>query len=108
MVDIDVVDNGAGAVMIEYWRVTLAQCITCLTSPFLTCTICGEVPHDLCPLSICSISLPHNLQLNPVSGTGLERGQSVGGVTVGRLGDSDGAILGGVGHSEGVALGVAG
>ena len=34
----------------------------------------------------------------------------MGGVTVGRLGDSDsdGAILGGVGHSEGVALGVAG
>ena len=29
------------------------------------------------------------------------------GVTVGRLGDSDGVILGGVGHSEGVALGVA-
>ena len=32
----------------------------------------------------------------------------MGGVTVGRLGDSDGAILGGVGHSEGVELGVAG
>ena len=32
----------------------------------------------------------------------------MGGVTVGRLGDSDGAILGGVGHSEAVALGVAG
>ena len=34
----------------------------------------------------------------------------MGGVTVGRLGDSDSdrAILGGVGHSEGVALGVAG
>ena len=31
----------------------------------------------------------------------------MGGVTVGRLGDSDGSILGGVGHSEGVALGVA-
>ena len=31
----------------------------------------------------------------------------MGGVTVGRLGDSYGAILGGVGHSEGVALGVA-
>ena len=29
-------------------------------------------------------------------------------VTVGRLGDSDGAILVGVGHREGVALGVAG
>ena len=69
-----------------------------------------EVPHDLCPLSVCSISLPHSLHLNPVSGAGLEGGQSVGGVTVGRLGDSDGdgAILGGVGHSEGVALGVAG
>ena len=32
----------------------------------------------------------------------------MGSVTIGRLGDSDGAILGGVGHSEGVALGVAG
>ena len=32
----------------------------------------------------------------------------MGGVIVGRLGESDGAILGGVGHSEGVALGVAG
>ena len=32
----------------------------------------------------------------------------MGGVAVGRLGDSDGAILSGVGHSEGVALGVAG
>ena len=33
----------------------------------------------------------------------------MGGVTVSRLGDRDGAILGlgGVGHSEGVALGVA-
>ena len=33
----------------------------------------------------------------------------MGGVTVSRLGDSDGCILnlGGVGHSEGVALGVA-
>ena len=30
------------------------------------------------------------------------------GVTVGRLGDIDGAILGGVRCSEGVALGVAG
>ena len=28
----------------------------------------------------------------------------MGGVTVGRLGDGDGAILRGVGHSEGVAL----
>ena len=45
--------------------------------------------------------------LNPVSGVGLEGGQNVGGVTVSRLGDSDGTILGGVGHSEGVALGVA-
>ena len=69
---------------------------------------CSEVPRDLCPLSICSVSLPHSLHLNPVSGAGLEGGQSVGGVTVGRLGDIDGAILGGVGHSEGVALGVAG
>ena len=32
----------------------------------------------------------------------------MGGVIVGRLGESDGAILGGVEHSEGVALGVAG
>ena len=32
----------------------------------------------------------------------------MGGVTVGRFGDSDGAILGGVGHSERVAFGVAG
>ena len=34
----------------------------------------------------------------------------MGGVTFGRLGDSDtdGAILGGVGHCEGVAPGVAG
>ena len=73
-----------------------------------TRTICIEVPHDLCPLSVCSVSLPHSLHLNPVSGAGLEGGQSVGGVTVGRLGDSDGAILGGVGHSEEVAFGVAG
>ena len=70
-------------------------------------TISSEVPHDLCPLSVCSRSLPHSLHLNPVSGARLEGGQSVGGVTVSRLGDSDGAILGGVGHSEGVALGVA-
>ena len=47
----------------------------------------------------------HNIAL---SGARLEGAQSVGGVTVGRLGDIDGAILGGVGHSEGVALGVAG
>ena len=32
----------------------------------------------------------------------------MGSVTVGRLGDTDGAILSGVGHSVGVALGVAG
>ena len=69
---------------------------------------CSEVPHNLCPLSVCSVSLPLSLHLNPVSGARLEGGQSVGGVTVGRLGDIDGAILGGVGHSEGVALGVAG
>ena len=43
-----------------------------------------------------------------VSGARLEGGQSVGGVAVSRLGDTDGAILGGVGHSEGVALGVTG
>ena len=74
----------------------------------LTFTLSSNVPPDLCPLSVCSVSLPHSLHLNPVSGAGLEGGQSVGGVTVGRLGDIDGAILGGVGHSEGVALGVAG
>ena len=71
--------------------------------PHLYCS-----PNNLSSLSVCSISLPHSLHLNPVSGVGLEGGQSVGGVTVGRLGDIDGAILGGVGHSEGVALGVAG
>ena len=58
-------------------------------------------------MSVCSISLPYSLHLNPVSGARLERGQSVRGVTVGRLGDGDEAILGGVGHSEGIALGVA-
>ena len=68
----------------------------------------SKTPHDLCPLPICSVSLPHSLHLNPVSGTRLEGGQSVGGATVGRLGDSDGAILGRAEHSEGVALGVAG
>ena len=67
----------------------------------------SEVPHDLCPLSVCSLSLPHSLHLNPVSGARLEGSQSVGGVTVSRFGDIDGAILGGVRHSEGVALGVA-
>ena len=70
-------------------------------------TISSKVPHDLCPLSVCSLSLPHSLHLNPVSGARLEGSQSVGGVTVSRFGDIDGAILGGVGHSEGVALGVA-
>ena len=78
------------------------------TSLLLTFTLSSEVSHDLCLLSICSVSLPHSLHLNPVSGAGLERGQSVRGVTVRRLGDIDGAILGGVGHSEGVAFGVAG
>ena len=74
----------------------------------LTMTIISsEVPYDLCPLFVCSLSLPHSLHLNPVSGVRLEGGQSVGGVTVSGLGDIDGAILGGVGHSEGVALGVA-
>ena len=68
--------------------------------------ISGEVPHDLCPLSVCSLSLPHSLHLYPVSGARLEGGQSVGGVTVSRLGNSDGVTLDGVGHSEGVALGV--
>ena len=74
-------------------------------------TLCSEVPHDLCLLSVHSLSFPrdHSLHLNPVSGARLEGGQSVGGVTVSRLGDSDGTILkwSGVGHSEGVALGVA-
>ena len=74
---------------------------------FLTSAVSCEVPHDLCPLSVCSFSLPHSLHLNPVSGARLEGGQSAGGVTVSRLGDIDGAILSGVGHSEGVALGVA-
>ena len=69
-------------------------------------TLCSEVPHDPCPLSVCSLSLLHSLHLNPVSGARLEGGQSVGGVTVSRLGDIDGVIFGGVGHSEGVALGV--
>ena len=70
---------------------------------------CYKVPHDLCPLSVCSLSLPHSLHLNPVSGARLEGGQSVGSATVSRLGDSDGAILkfSGVGSTEGVALGVA-
>ena len=75
---------------------------------FLTFTLSSEVPPDLCPLSVCSVSLPHILHLNPVSGARLEGGQSVEGVTVGRLGDIDGSILGGVGHSEEVVLGVAG
>ena len=78
----------------------------------LTFTHCkgssSKTPHDLCPLSVGSVPLSHSLHLNPVSGARLEGGQSVGGVTVRRLGDSDGAILGGVGHSEGVALAVAG
>ena len=78
------------------------------TSRLLTFIISREIPHDLCPLSTYSISFPHSLHLNPVSGAGLEGSQSVGGDTVNRLGDIDGAILGGVGHSEGVALGVAG
>ena len=71
--------------------------------------ISSKVPSDLCSLSVWSASLPYSLHLNPVSDAGLEGGQSVGGVTVSRLGDSDsdGVILGGVGHSEGVALGVA-
>ena len=76
--------------------------------PLPTCTLSSKVPNDFCPLSVCSVFLPHSLHLNPVSGAGLEEGQSVGGVTVCRLGDNDRAILGGVGHSEGVALGVAG
>ena len=73
-----------------------------------TSSVVYKVPNDLCPLSVYSVSLTHSLHLNPVSGASLEGGQSVGGVTVGRLGDIDGAILGGVGHSKGVALGVAG
>ena len=77
----------------------------CPHSISLTLTASNKVPHDLCPLSVCSLSLPHSLHLNPVSGARLEGGQSVGGVTASRLSDIDGAI--GVGHSEGVALGVA-
>ena len=71
-------------------------------------TISREVPlcYNFCPLSVCSLSLSHSLHLNPVGGARLEGGQSVGGVTVSRLGDVDGATLGEVGHSEGVALGV--
>ena len=79
-----------------------------MTHSMNTLTLSSEVPHDLCPLSSYSVSLPHSLHLNPVSGARMEGGQSVGGVTVGRLGNIGGAILGGVGHSEGVALGVAG
>ena len=75
---------------------------------YVVLTLSSEVPHDLCPLSICSVSIPHSFHVNPVSGAGMKGGQSVGGVTVSRLGDIDVAILGGVGHSEGVALGVAG
>ena len=71
----------------------------------LTFTLGSEVPNDPCSLSVCSVSLPHSLHLNPVSGALLEGGQRM---EVGRLGDSDGAILGGVGHSERVALGIAG
>ena len=67
----------------------------------------GKVPCSSCLLSVYSLSLPHSLHLNPVSGARLEGGQSVGGVTVSRLSDCDAAILGGVGHIEGVALGVA-
>ena len=70
-------------------------------------TISSEVPHNLCPLSVCSVAFPHSLHLNPVSGAGLEGGQSVGDVTVCRLGDIDEVILGGVEHRVGVALGVA-
>ena len=84
------------------------QNLTCSVTNILSHTLSSKTLHDLCPLSVCSVSLPHSLHLNPVSGVGLEGGQSVGGVTVGRLGDNDGAILGGVGHSEGVALGVVG
>ena len=95
--------------MIEHWWVNVKMLNTVMfTSPLLTCIISREIPHDLCPLSVCSVSLPHSLHLNPVSGARLEGGQSVGGVIVGRLGDINGAILGGVGHSEGVALVVAG
>ena len=74
----------------------------------LTFTLGSEVPNDPCSLSVCSVSLPHSLHLNPVSGALLEGGQRMEGVVVGRLGDIDGAILGGVGHSERVALGIAG
>ena len=86
----------------------LPQTVSCLQHSLLTCALSSEILHDFCPLFICSLSLPYSLHLNPVSGAGLEGGQSVGDVTVGRLADIDKAILGGVGHSEGVALGVAG
>ena len=82
---------------------TVNKCI-CLLLTFFS----SKVPNNLCPLSVYSASLPHSLHLNPVSGARLEGGHSVGGVTFGRLGESEGAILDGVGHSEGVALGVAG
>ena len=75
---------------------------------YILLTLSSKIPHDLCPLFICSVSLPHSLHLNPVRGVGFEGHQSVGHVSVSRLGDIDGAILGGVGHSERVALGVAG
>ena len=68
----------------------------CSVINILSHTLSSEVPHDLCLLSVCSVSLPHSLHLNTVSGARLEGGQSVGGVSVGRLGDIDGATLGGV------------
>ena len=66
--------------------------------------------YTVCLCLVCQLYhiIIHSLHRNPVSGAGLEGGQKVGGVTFGRLGDSDGAILGGAGHSKGVALGVAG
>ena len=72
-------------------------------------TNCSKVPQDHCTVSadVCPVSLPYSLHLNTVSGTRLEGGQSVGGVTVSRLGDIEEAIFDRVGHSEGVALGVA-
>ena len=97
--------------MVGIWsiRELIHSYIVITTVASITFILCSEVPHDLCSLFVCSLSLPHSFHLNPVSGARLEGGQSVGGVTVSRLGDNDCSILkwNGVGHSEGVALGVA-
>lgn len=46
------------------------------------------------------------LEFFQVVAAGLEGSHSVGGVSVGRLGDTDETVFCGMGHSEGVALGV--